>query len=581
MWIPFAVVSYGTQIRRLIQKSNESHFDSILISVISGLGVFWALALSDTIYVPNISFMRQVLVIAYPIGDALLMALAFIYFTDPFSPRRRNLAIIYMGFAAITLSDAIFITQFANGDYNRLALTNIGYWCSPLLFLYGNSRRQVASAQGLALSNDLALPERTNPIADSLVPYLPLVVLAGVQIFSGLRDTRNAVSNVIIFIAVCVGSLRISKYQKENRKIRTELEQDAIGQSIELARSQLLNQKIIDVAADGILAFDHFEQVSFINQTALDILGHDNLKKVPTRVHDLFHLDPTCDGSCDLSQILHNPFRQNSIIKLTRGLEQRDVELSVRELDGPGSGSVVVLHDITESLSLVRMKDELILLVSHEIRTPLTSIKGSLGLLENKVLGPLSEEAETLVTVARENADRLLRLINDVLDLERMGAGKRGTHVEWRRSMALIDEVVRTMEPLARDANIELHVNGADILVMVDVDQFFQLLTNLIQNAINFSPPHTSIWIEVGVSNNVAVFSVIDEGRGIPKAHLEQIFEAFHQVEASDSRVKTGSGLGLAICREIVTSHGGLIWAEQIPTGGSVIRFSIPRWSSE
>jgi len=233
-------------------------------------------------------------------------------------------------------------------------------------------------------------------------------------------------------------------------------------------------------------------------------------------------------------------------------------------------------EDITERREVERAKDEFTSVVSHELRTPLTSIRGSLGLLESGVLGPLPEKGQRMIEIAVENTDRLVRLINDILDIERIDSGKIDMQKEPCDGAELIKSAVESLESLAANAGIILRAETAPVAVSADRDRIHQTLTNLISNAVKFSPAGSVVEVSCAQHGGEVVFSVTDDGRGIPADKLDSIFGRFQQVDASDSREKGGTGLGLAICRTIVQNHDGRIWVESKPGEGSTFSFALP-----
>jgi two-component system, sensor histidine kinase len=227
-----------------------------------------------------------------------------------------------------------------------------------------------------------------------------------------------------------------------------------------------------------------------------------------------------------------------------------------------------------ELRAVQQIKDELIGVVSHELRTPLTSLRGSLGLLASGRLDP--GQSERMVGLAVANTDRLIRLINDFLDLERIKSGR----FELQRVDINISEIVSSsVANIQADANrraIELELDVTDAVIQVDADRMVQVLVNLLSNALKFSPENSVVTVSAAVRNDGFELSVIDRGRGIPEDMLATIFEPFAQVDASDSREKGGSGLGLPICRSIVAQHGGIITASSAPGEGSRFDIRIP-----
>jgi PAS domain S-box-containing protein len=222
----------------------------------------------------------------------------------------------------------------------------------------------------------------------------------------------------------------------------------------------------------------------------------------------------------------------------------------------------VLIRDVGERRAVERMKDELLSVLGHELRTPLTSLRGSLGLLEGGVLGPLSTRGQRMIGIAVNNADRLIRMLNDVLDLERMQAGRLLLDMRPHDAADLIDLAVAEMRGQADRSNVQLIVDEVDGVVEADADRIVQVLTNLLSNSVKFSANGGQVRVSATTHGSQARFSVADQGRGIPADKLESIFERFQQVDASDARVKGGTGLGLTICKSIVQQHGGRVWAE-------------------
>jgi PAS domain S-box-containing protein len=240
----------------------------------------------------------------------------------------------------------------------------------------------------------------------------------------------------------------------------------------------------------------------------------------------------------------------------------------------------IIARDISGRRELERLKDEFVSIVSHELRTPLTSIRGALGLLESGKLAAAPEKASRMLTVAVANTDRLIRLINDILDVERIDSGAVEMELAWCDARALATQVIEELHPVAEQAGVRLTMHGDDVRLWGDADRLTQTLTNLVSNAIKFSHRDSVVSIGFSTSHAGVEYEVRDSGRGIPRDKLESIFERFQQVDASDARDKGGSGLGLAICRSIVAQHGGRIWAEQNVGGGSVFKFVLPQKSA-
>ena len=232
--------------------------------------------------------------------------------------------------------------------------------------------------------------------------------------------------------------------------------------------------------------------------------------------------------------------------------------------------------DVTDRDRVERMKNEFIAVVSHELRTPLTSIHGSLGMLASGLLDDRPEKAKRLVEIAAHSTKRLVRLINDILDIERIESGKVKMVGEICQVADLIATAIDTVQPLADNAGVLLKTTTIAASIYVDPDRIVQTLTNLLSNAIKFSPSGSTVTCTVEREPDYLKFQVCDCGRGIPADKLECIFERFQQVDSSDARNHEGTGLGLAICRSIVLQHSGQIWAESIQGEGSTFYFKLP-----
>lgn len=223
-----------------------------------------------------------------------------------------------------------------------------------------------------------------------------------------------------------------------------------------------------------------------------------------------------------------------------------------------------------------RAKDEFLSVVGHELRSPLTSIRGALGLLDGGVLGELPQDAANMVSVAVLNTDRLVRLVNDILDIERMAAGRLLLEPAPVRAAALVSESIQVLQATADAAGVTLRSRVDSSAVFADADRIVQALVNLLGNAVKFSHAGDVVSVTVARDQDLALFSVRDDGRGIPVDRLESIFERFRQVDASDAREKGGAGLGLPIARAIVEQHEGRMWAESEEGRGSTFHFTLP-----
>lgn len=237
-----------------------------------------------------------------------------------------------------------------------------------------------------------------------------------------------------------------------------------------------------------------------------------------------------------------------------------------------------IAHDITERKEVERRVSEFNSMVSHELRTPLTSIRAALGLIEGGQTEPIGEGTMELISIARDECDRLVRLINDLLDIKKIEANKIQLKMEELQPDDIVNSVMSTIRGFAQESKIRIVPKEIRAEKFIgDRDRIIQVLTNLVSNAVKFSPPQSEVVISTElVGNSQIKFSVEDHGPGIPEVSRANLFTAFHQVDSSDSRAKGGTGLGLAICKGIVERHGGSIGFESANEGGSVFWFELP-----
>jgi PAS domain S-box-containing protein len=355
----------------------------------------------------------------------------------------------------------------------------------------------------------------------------------------------------------------------------------------QLERANARTQLILNCAAEGMFGSDETGATAFVNKAGAEMLGYTVEELMGRGLHTEIHHSypdgrpyPPEECPCGKAALYGIPAVVTDECFFKKDGTPFPVEYSANPMfdsEGRLIGTVVSFRDVSERRAVEKMKDEFVSVVSHELRTPLTSIRGALGLVAGGRVGELPEKAKRMLDIAVTNTDRLVRLINDILDIERMESGKITLTRQLCDANELITQAVETMRPMADKGGVTLAMNGCTAPLWADPDRLVQTLTNLISNAIKFSPPGKSITVDAEVEGDAVVFAVRDQGRGIPASKLESVFERFQQVDASDSREKGGSGLGLAICRSIVRQHGGDIRVESQLGRGSTFRFTVPR----
>jgi PAS domain S-box-containing protein len=234
--------------------------------------------------------------------------------------------------------------------------------------------------------------------------------------------------------------------------------------------------------------------------------------------------------------------------------------------------------DISERLRIEGLKDEFVATVSHELRTPLTSIAGALSLLFNDAGGTLPVQAKRLLAIAHKNSERLVRLVNNILDMERIETGKVVFVQKRVEVRSLVEEAIEANRGFADGFGVRITLNPALAAgdIRGDPDWLLQVVTNLLTNAVKFSPPAEEV--EVAVENlggNIRI-SVRDHGHGVPEDFKQRIFERFAQADASDARQLGGTGLGLSIVKQIVTRLGGEVSFGDAPGGGAIFHVEFP-----
>ena len=367
------------------------------------------------------------------------------------------------------------------------------------------------------------------------------------------------------------------------------------------------SNSVLETVGDGIYGIDLNGLVTVVNPAAAQMLGFSPEELLGRNMHQLVHHShpdgtPYPESECPIQGSL----RDLATVRVTNEVFWRKdgrpvpVEYVARpQIEMPQSpegqtgdreeiprhgravGVVVAFTDISERNALDRMKDEFISTVSHELRTPLTSLRAALGLLSAGALEDRPEKIQQMMDIAIGNTDRLVHLVNDIMDLERIGSGKAEMHFLSCSVEEIFRRSIAVLHTQAAKADIQFVVEANGVTLWADPDRILQTFTNLLSNAIKFSSPISAGPHEIRLSatylaSDQALIEVQDHGRGIPADKLDVIFERFHQVDASDSRAMGGTGLGLAICRAIVAQHGGRIWATSTLGEGSTFHLTLP-----
>lgn len=360
------------------------------------------------------------------------------------------------------------------------------------------------------------------------------------------------------------------------RKRDLEALRQAAEENLRLARA-------VNSASEGVVITDATQRnhpIIYTNPAFLRITGYQFDEVVGRNCRFLQGLDTDPQAIAQIRRAI----AERNELKITLLNYRKDGQPFWNELkiapvfsdEGDLLYFIGIQADITDRRAVERMKDEFISVVSHELRTPLTSIRGALGLLASGLLNTQPERGQRMLEIAVTNTDRLVRLVNDILDIERIESGKVTMTKETCDAANLMLQAADAMRAMAEKAGVTFSVSPVSAWLRVDPDKIIQTLTNLLSNAIKFSTEGSTVWLTAEHRGEQMLFQVKDQGRGIPADKLETIFGRFQQIDASDSRKKGGTGLGLAICRSIVQQHGGCIWAESTLGEGSTFCFTLP-----
>jgi PAS domain S-box-containing protein len=340
---------------------------------------------------------------------------------------------------------------------------------------------------------------------------------------------------------------------------------------------------ILDSAKDGIITLNPSGSIEATNGAAARMFGYSPGELERRDVGTLFEIAPDTGA---VETFLKR-------LRLKGGNEGRIEEFRARRRDGSlvscevalspmklasGIYFVAIIRDITERKQVEQMKSEFVSTVSHELRTPLTSIAGSLGLIAGGAAGPIGDRVARLVNIALTNSKRLVRLINDILDIEKIESGQMRFEIAPVPLAPFLEQAVAANQAYAaeQDTNLELDLVPPEAVVLADSDRLMQVITNLVSNASKFSPAGESVRISVKALDRRWRVSVADKGSGIPEEFRKRMFEKFAQADSSDTRAKGGTGLGLSIVREIMTRLGGAISFDTSAGSGSTFHVDIP-----
>lgn len=366
------------------------------------------------------------------------------------------------------------------------------------------------------------------------------------------------VMTILFFVIVLASSMRIYKNTEQNISLRI----DAYFREKALKESEEKYHLIFDSAPLGLVHYDNTGVITEFNERFINIIGEDK--------HNL--------ANFSLLNDTHDPNLRQAILNTLRGKfgqyegksnalggdKDKDIRLycrGIQSADGEILGGVSIMEDITEDKRVERLKSEFVSTVSHELRTPLTAIRGAVGLLNEGVVGDLPIEARKLTEISEVNTNRLLMLIDDILDISKIELGELSYDFHLMDVRRFLEEVVRVIETYARQHDVKLVLKRYcnDVFINADHDRMMQVMYNLLSNAIKFSPQNGKVIISMECIDEGVKISITDSGPGIPKEFQGVLFDRFTQYDSSDSRRTGGTGLGLNITKALIEKHHGKI----------------------
>lgn len=353
-----------------------------------------------------------------------------------------------------------------------------------------------------------------------------------------------------------------------------------VEESQELTESERRRlDSVLGYMTDGVLATDRRGRITIVNEMATDFLNLENDQIVGKSILDILDLR----GSVTLRDLLEN--QDPEVLDLSTDEQDLILHASfalIQRESGFISGLVCVLHDVTEQQKIDQDRKRFVSNVSHELRTPLTSMK---SYIEALVDGAWKDPnvAPNFLKVTQEETDRMMRMINDLLNLSRMDLGTARLDKEYVNLNELFnhildrfDMILKNGEKSEKNYTIKRDFTRRDIWVEVDTDKIQQVLDNIMNNAIKYSPDGGVIACRLVETHNHVIMSITDQGLGIPKEAISHVFDRFYRVDKARSRAQGGTGLGLAISKEVVQMHGGRIWVESREGEGSTFYISLP-----
>ncbi|WP_052436516.1 ATP-binding protein [Georgenia sp. SUBG003] len=524
-------------------------------------------------------WLSYLIALVLPLVDAVLATLAVFLITRSSRSDFVPLLLVGLSFVLYALADLSYATLGVS-TFSLGSAVDLG-WITG--YAMGGLAARHPGAVG-------APPEprrdESSPVGATVLTFSLFIVAAMVGVATRAGAPWSPVATALWIVILVAVAARQTILVVHNERLRRELEGRVRARTSELRTMTQSTELVLASVADGIYGVDRAGLVTFVNPAAARTLGYSAADLVGHDAHETFHA-PGADGvpfpadGCYITEAVRDGLTTSAEEDRYRRADGKDIPVEVTAsslLDGTHViGAVVVFRDMTQRREVDRLKNEFVSVISHELRTPLTSIHGSLGLLAGGAVGEMTPQAARMVTIALESSKRLARLINDILEVERMEAGVSTIETANHSAHDLVRAAVDQVRGMADTEGVSVRLGEVTGHVHADADRMVQTFTNLLGNAVKFSPPGSEVAVSARPSGAFVEFRVADRGRGIPPDRLEAIFGRFEQVDTTDAREKGGTGLGLAISRSIVERHGGRIWVTSTLGEGSTFHVAVPR----
>lgn len=562
-----AFIALGLLIHRIYPgRDRETWIDASILTV-TAVSVFSLFLISPILASSTLTDTAALVAIAYPILDLALLS-ALVWLLTGSSRPSPTLVLISVSVTVTLVADVVRDVWLLDGP-TATAPTWLGVLRLGALMIMA-AAAWTPTAESITTSGSEDRDRVGTPrLAILAIGVLSVPALVAVRVWGTTNDTTFLLALAgIIVIILAVWRIQILVSTVERQRRVTEL--------------------VLDSAGDGIVGLDREGFVLFANLSARRMLRCRESDLIGHRFHDIAHHEHA-DGTpfhwqeCPVTA--HASSGEEAFIPdqhyIRRDGTSFPVEILMSPLivEGVVTGAVQSFRDVSERQEMEEIKRQFVSVVSHELRTPLTSIKGSLQMLDSGMMGPLTNDQQELLTMAVANSERLGQLVNDILDLERLDAGRMPLEPSDVDAGELARQAVAGITGAADAAGIGLQtevVQDPDLLIHADPHRMMQVLTNLLGNAIKFSDRGSSVRVSVTRDADHVSIAVADNGRGIPEDQLATVFERFGQVDSGDARRQGGTGLGLAIVKEIVDRSGGAIEVDSTIGVGSTFTVSLP-----